>query len=186
MKSIIISALTLITLTFYSYGNASSSVESNAKKVADDWKTLNQTTYSIQYPSTWELNQSRERGTSFILFSPLESNEDKFKENVNLLVQDLTGHNIDLNKYAEISEGQVKTMITNSTLIESKRIKNGSDEYHKMIYTGDQGVFHLKFEQYYWVANEKAYILTFTSEQDKFADFKEIGENILNTFRLKK
>ncbi|MBK7681894.1 MAG: hypothetical protein IPJ26_05200 [Bacteroidetes bacterium] len=38
-------------------------------------------------------------GTSFIIFSPLENDEDKFKENVNLLMQDLTGQNIDLDKY---------------------------------------------------------------------------------------
>ena len=77
-------------------------------------------------------------------------------------------------------------MITNSALIESKRIKNGNDEYHKIIYSGDQGIFHLQFEQYYWVINEKAFVLTFTSEKAKFADYKTIGEEILNSFILKK
>jgi len=77
-------------------------------------------------------------------------------------------------------------MVTNSNLIESKRIKTDSDEFQKIIYTGDQGIFHLKYEQYYWVINDKAYVLTFTSEQDKFSDFKERGEKILNSFKLKK
>ena len=155
-------------------------------KLIDDWKTLNQSNYSIQYPSSWELNESGKMGTSFILFSPLESDKDKFKENVNLLIQDLSGQNIDLNKYCEISVGQIKTMITNSNLIENRREKNKRGEYHKVIYSGDQGLFQLQFEQYYWVINEKAFVLTFTTEKDKFEDFKEIGEIILNSFFLKK
>ena len=85
-----------------------------------DWKTVDQLNYSIQYPPTWELNQSGQMGASFFLFSPLESDKDKFKENVNLLIQDLSGQNIDLNKYTEISEGQINTMVTNSTLIYPK------------------------------------------------------------------
>jgi len=161
-------------------------INQEPSQTINDWKTLDQSTYSIQYPSTWELNQSGQMGTSFILFSPLESDKDKFRENINLLVQDLTGQNIDLNKYTEISEGQIKSLLTNSALIESKRIKNDRGEFHKIIYSGDQGVFHLQFEQYYWVINNQAFVLTFSSEKDKFADFKETSEKILNSFIHKK
>lgn len=150
-----------------------------------EWKTLAQTNYSIEYPSTWELNKGGQMGTSFILFSPLDSEKDTFKENVNLMVQDLGKENIDLNRYTEISEGQIKTLLTNSDLIESKRIKKSNAEFHKLIYTGDQGIFHLKFEQYYWVIDSKAYVLTFTSEEEKFATYSETGEKILNSFRIK-
>ena len=160
--------------------------QTTVKQKIDGWKTLSEANYSMQYPSTWELNQSGQMGTSLILFSPLENNEDQFRENVNLIIQDLTGQSIDLDKYSEISEEQVKTMITNSTLIESKRIKEGNDEYHRLIYTGDQGILRLTYEQYYWVENDKAYVLTLTCEQNKFSDFKDLGENILNSFSLKK
>ena len=176
---------TLLLFTFIACGQSQES-NNSIKKTKPNWKTLEENNYSIQYPADWELNQSGQMGTTFILFSPLSSDQDKFKDNVNLLIQDLSGHNLNLDKYAEISEGQVRTMITNSTLIESKRIKNGSKEFHRMIYTGDQGMFHLKFEQFYWVNNEKAYVLTLTCEQDKFSDFKDVGETILNSFIFKK
>jgi hypothetical protein len=150
-----------------------------------EWKTLVQSNFSIEYPSTWELNKGGQMGTCFILFSPLDSEKDTFKENVNLMVQDLGKENIGLNRYTEISEGQIKTLLTNSDLIESKRIKKSNAEFHKLIYTGDQGVFHLKFEQYYWVIDAKAYVLTFTSEEEKFATYSETGEKILNSFSIK-
>jgi hypothetical protein len=175
---------TLLLFTFITCGQTQES-NGTAKETKPNWKIFDGTDYSIQYPADWELIQSGQMGTTFILFSPLETSQDKFKDNVNLLIQDLSGHNLDLDKYAEISEGQIKTMITNSTLIESKRIKTGSEEYHRMIYVGDQGMFHLKFEQFYWIKNEKAYVLTLTCEQDKFSDYKEVGEAILNSFTFK-
>lgn len=175
---------TLLLFTFIACGQTQES-NNSAKETKHNWKTLDGKDYSIQYPADWELNQSGQMGTTFILFSPLETSQDKFRENVNLLIQDLSGHNLDLNKYVEISEGQVKTMITNSTLIESRRVKTGFDEYHRMIYKGDQGMFHLKFVQFYWVKNDKAYVLTLTCERDKFLVFKEVGEAILKSFTFK-
>lgn len=182
MKIIIISFL-LLSITAC---GQKTSEESGNKTTTNEWKTFDQPSYTIKYPSTWELNQSGQMGTSFFLFSPLESDKDNFKENVNLLVQDLTGYNLDLNEYTEISEGQINTLVTNSTLLESKRVNDGKGEYHKIIYTGDQGIFRLTFEQYFWVVNNKAFVLSFTCEQDKFVAMVETGEKILNSFILKK
>jgi hypothetical protein len=175
----------IICLTFVACGQAQNS-NATTNGTNPKWKTLDTPDYSIQYPPDWELNQGGLMGIAFILFSPVESIQDQFKENVNLLIQDLSGHNIDLDKYAEISEGQIKLMITNSTLIESKRINTGSEQYHRMVFTGDQGIYHLKFEQHYWIKNNKAYVLTLTCEQAKFADYKEVGEKVLTSFTFKK
>lgn len=153
---------------------------------SEDWKTVKEKSFTINYPATWNLDQSGQMGTSLMLFSPVESEQDKFRENVNVIIQDLKGMDIDLDKYTKISEDQVKNLITNSKIVESNRIKNGNSEYHKIIYTGEQGLFKLTFEQYYLIKKDKAYILTFTSEQDKYEDFKETGEEILNSFQLKK
>jgi len=151
-----------------------------------EWATLSHDQYTVQYPTAWDLDQSGEMGSSFILFSPLESEQDLFQENVNLLIQDLTGMGIDLDQFVAVSEDQVKTMVTNSSLIESVRMKPGSGEYHKIIYTGDLGTYHLKYEQYYWVIGEHSYILTLTTQLDTFEKYKETGERILNSFAFKK
>lgn len=152
----------------------------------EDWNTVKKDSYSIDYPKDWELNESGQMGTSFILFSPLASQKDEFKENVNLLIQDLTGYNLDLDGYVEISEGQIKTMMKNGKIMESKRVTNRTLDYQKVIYTGKQGIYNLKFEQYYWVVDNKAFVLTLTCEEPQFDDYKLIGEKILNSFKLDK
>jgi hypothetical protein len=155
------------------------------EKSQEGWLILSEDNYSIQYPKEWELNKEGQMGTKFIVFSPLGSDQDQFRENVNLIIQDLTGMGIDLSKYVEISEGQIKTMITDGKLIESKRERDGKSEFHKTIFTGRQGIYSLKFEQLYWVENEKAYVLTLTTDVNEFVNFKEIGESILKSFILK-
>jgi len=150
------------------------------------WKKFEAKNYVIQYPDKWDLDTSKQFGTAFILFSPLESPKDQFKENVNLLSQSLQGQNIDLDQLSEMTLEQLKKMITNPVIIENKRIKEGNKEYQRMIYTGEQGAYHLKWEQYYMIINDNAYVLTLTCEQTKFAMYQPMGERILNSFTVNK
>lgn len=179
LKSIIILTLVVSICTLKSFG------QTNPSTPAGKWSVLDADGFSIQYPSDWELQQNGLGGTTFIVLSPITSSEDLFRENVNLLIQDLTGQNIDLNKYTAISEEQIKTMIANGHIIESKRVASEKNIYQKEIYTGDQGIYKLKFEQYYWVLDNKAYVLTFTAAQTNFDAYKADGEKILNSFHLK-
>jgi hypothetical protein len=185
MKKILYALVLFSNLTFgqMMLNQQNSKVTHPAK---DHWKTYNDSGYSIRYPPAWELQSDGKTGVTFFISSPLESAEDKFRENVNLIIEDLTGGNIDLNQFVDISKEQIMKVITNSSIIESERIKGGSREHHKIIYTGDQGVFHLEFEQYYWMIGDKAYLLTFTAEKNRFTDWKETAEEILNSFVIKK
>lgn len=182
MKTIkFIGILALIT-NFAAYGQ----MTENKAKIPDGWKSISDNTYSINYPDNWVLNTSGQMGSSFILFTPLSSKQDQFRENVNLIIQDLTGHNLDLDKYVALSENQIKTMVTNGEIIESKRITTGNLDYQKVIYTGKQGLFNLKFEQYFWVIGNKAFILTFTCEESQFDNYQATAEKIMNSFKIKK
>ncbi len=151
-------------------------------KTNDGWKSFTENNYSINYPGTWELDQSGQMGMSFILLSPPSSEQDQFRENVNLLIQDLTVHNLDLDSYTELSLSQIKTMFGDGNLIDSRRLGSEKLDHHKVVYTGTQGIFNLKFEQYYWVINQKAYVLTLTCEESAFSEYQLIGEKILNSF----
>lgn len=150
-----------------------------------EWKLLSNDEYRIDYPSTWEVNESGQMGTSFILFSPVSSQVDDFRENINLLIQDLTGYGIDLDKYVEISEGQIKSLVAEGKIVLNERKIDEEKEYHRVIYTGKQGVFKLMFEQYYWIVNDKAYILSLTCKESEFDAYKKVGEKILNSFVIK-
>ncbi|WP_353150171.1 hypothetical protein [Flavobacterium sp.] len=150
------------------------------------WKTIDESSYSIQYPENWELNVSETMGTSFILLSQQTSAEDKFRANINLSIQNLEGYYLNLDAYVAISEEQITKMITNGTIIESNRIIiENKTEFQKIIFTGKQGLFQLKFLQYYFIKDEKAYVLTFTSEASQYEKYNITAEQILESFLLK-
>jgi len=154
-------------------------------RLNSNWRTFTQSNYGIQYPPNWDLNQNAGLGTSFVLFSRLEDNNDLFRENVSLMIQNLTGRNIDLDKFVTISEEQVHTMAVNGVLVDSRRLEDGQYPHHRILYTSDQNNYHLTTEQYYWVLGQQAYVLTLSCEQDKFSSYQQVGEQILNSFYFK-
>jgi len=156
-----------------------------AKDTSFNWETIDRYSYSVQYPTSWIIDTSKQLGADLFIFSQKDSDTDKFRENVNVIIQDLKGLNITLDKYIEISEGQIKTMLTNASIIESKRINQGNKEYHELTFTGQQGIFNLMTKQYYLLVNEKAFVITLTTEQNHYDKYKENGEAILKSFKLK-
>ena len=138
----------------------------------------------IEYPKTWRLDTSGIMGTEFFVFSPLENEKDKFSENVNGLIQDLSGQNIDLEKYKQITEKQLTDMATDDKVFESSIIKSDNKEYFKIIYAMTQGKFRLKITTVCFIKNDKAYLATFSAELDKYEQYKKRGEEVLSSFQL--
>ena len=155
------------------------------KAICQKWIPVNQKEYSIKAPSNWSVDLSKQMGTDLVMFSMLENSNDKFRENVNVMVQNIAGKNINLEKFTTLSLNQVKTMAADSKIEESKTIKTNNGSYQKIIYAATQGGLKLKFEQYYFISNNKVYVVTLTTEANKFEIFRLLGEEILNSFVLK-
>ena len=143
-----------------------------------DWKFHQENGYSIGYPEQWQLITDGTMGTKFILLSPLSSGS--FKDNINLIVEDLAGKNISLEEYTALSANQVKQFITEASIINDKKL----DSKHELSFKGIQGQFKLKWCQYYWVENEKAFVLTFTASQDTFEASIADAKRIMDTFKV--
>jgi hypothetical protein len=124
--------------------------------------------------------------SQFAVLSQLESPQDRFRENVNLVIEDLNGQKLNLDEYSRVADSQLKLMMKNCKILESKKVNKGFQHHYKTIWTWEYQTISLKVEQYRWLSDGKAYILTFTSEQYKFAQVQQVGEKILNTFTLKK
>lgn len=159
------------------------STQSNNKSI--EWKFLKEDKFEVKYPSDWKLDKSSLLGSTFVLFGQLSDKKDRFRENINLMVQDFGGQDVKLDQYVEISEKEVDYLITKGKIILSETIRDGKTEYHKIIYTGEQGIFKLKFEQYFWVIDNEAYVLTLTCEENQFDEYQKLGEEILNSFKIK-
>ena len=136
--------------------------------------------FEINYPEDWRLDTSGQMNSSFILFSP-KTEGDLFVENINLIIQDLSGQNLNLESYSELSESQIKSMIPESKLIENIKVGN----HKEVVWSGFVTNNYLKFKQYYYVIDNKAYVLTFSALETAYDDYIKIGTEILNSFQIK-
>lgn len=175
-------------------GNLSNPLTQELHRIdGDNWKILSKENYTIKHPPSWEVNTSGEDRTSFILFSPLVSKSEKFRTNINLIIQDLEGIAIDsrtinLKEYTERSIVEIKNKNTKSggKIISSDLINVNGISHQKVIYTGvSKEGLKLQYEQYYWVEKNKAYVLTLTCQEYKFIDYQATGEKIFDSFIIK-
>jgi photosystem II reaction center protein PsbP len=173
----------LFTLTFLSLSQWS---VSQADKSGQFIK-LAKDNYKIEYPASWTLDTSGLAGSELFVLSPLENDTDKFRDNVSVIIQNLAGQNIDLDKYKDISETQIAGLGTNGKIFESSKMEaTAQGDYYKLKYTLNQGNFKLIITSHCYIKNEKAYLITFTSESGKYELYREIGNKILDSFQFTK
>ena len=149
----------------------------------DIFKKYETNIFSIEYPENWRLDTTGRMNSSFILFSEIKKN-DLFNENVNLTVQDLTNQGFTMDSYVDLSENQIKNMVKEGKVIKS--FFNKEKNFHTLIWSGNVTGQILKFKQYFFLKNEKVYLLTLTSLPSTYDDYLEVGDKILNSFKLKK
>lgn len=149
------------------------------------WETIEKNTYRIEYPSSWQLDQSGRNKSEFIILSKREAN-DTFRENINLIAQDLSNQIMNLESYVELSENQIKNMVANSKIYRSELLTKDGVPFHLIEWSGLLNGKNLKFKQYFFITNNVAYALTFTSEENQYENYIKTADKILNSFILKK
>lgn len=145
----------------------------------NEFKTYAKDNYTISYPENWDLDISGQMNTSLLLFSKPSSDTDDFRENVNVMIQDLQGMNLDMDGFVKISENQIKAT-PNSELFESKKL----DDKYLMVWKGYINGFNLKFKQYFYIIKDKAYVITFTAKENEYESYIEIGNKIIDSLKL--
>jgi len=146
------------------------------------FKTLDKKEYSIDYNASFLLDETGSRGPALVFQIPAEDHDLGFSSNINLVIQDLSTLDYDLDKFVELTENQIKTVLN---LVESKRVKNEGKEFQTLIFEGTLNGLDLKFLQYDYVKNKRAYVLTYTAKSDDFDKYLPDVKKTMDSFTLK-
>jgi hypothetical protein len=153
-----------------------------------DWKTLDKSAYTLQYPADWILDTAAGTGVIFSISSPSSMTDTTFMSmiKINLATEDLAGKGADLDAYNKGALTEVKSLFPDMAVTENKKINGDAQgEHEKLLYTTTQGGKLLSIEQWYWIVKEKAYIVTFASLNASYDKNKEMAQNIMKTFVVK-
>ncbi len=153
---------------------------------SEEFKKYTGDGFELMYPQSWELNTSKQYGAAVILFAPVEGSSDKFRENVNVLIQDLTGQQIDLAKYKAITDQQFSNLGPAIEVAESVVVNSTKGHVYRAKYKLKQGDFLMQLMAECYIKDEKAYLITFTAEVSQFEKYAEYCKKILDSFRVSK
>lgn len=141
--------------------------------------------YSISYPIDWVLDKHDTTATQFVLYAPDFDSVKQIKHNINLVTQDLTKSPMNTREFLNYSLQQLKILLQDSKVIKSEMMKIGTDSVGHMIHTASADGIVLSFDQFFWVRNKRAYLLSLTSTEDWFQKNQQRGEEIMKSFQLR-
>lgn len=141
--------------------------------------TIDKPDYSISYSPEWELKTNPQ--LEVLISSPLSGAGDDFADNFNLLKQDLSASNEDLQLYDSITKAQTINALGKDAILSSKN----EGDHRSLLFKGPYSGRQLKWKQVYYVKNKTAYVLTYTAEEKNYDKYAAIAESIFNSFKLK-
>ena len=153
-----------------------------ARQYADSaaWQTIDRAECRIRYPSDWTLQPESENAV-FYLYAPAESDGDRFRENVSLVVEILPNGKYDADSYVEEAVKLLQVQVT-----KNERVEWAGHVGRRLVYTQRPALdIATTNELYVWVINGKVYLLAFSREEGNDGEQAVTGQRILQTFELK-
>ena len=140
--------------------------------------------FSIKYPTDW-YKQENQEGASVIFLSPLDNQLDFFKENVNVVVQDLSKSSMELKDYTDTAIRQVEIIFReNLQVIESKPTWLSGYPAHRFIFLGKGPEAEFKYFIVWTIKDNVAYQVTYAAISSQFDKYLPIVKRMMSSFKI--
>lgn len=133
-------------------------------------------------PTDWVIDTSGNYGAPLFLFSPLQDSTPDFRENINLMVQDLSAYDFNIRQFMDLSTSQIKKVITDVIIYKSHIVQSEDIPYYIMEYSGTQGVNKIYWSQRVYLKDKTAYVITAVSLDSKKDLYDATIAQILSSF----
>jgi hypothetical protein len=144
-----------------------------------NWKTYSGTGYTIELGSDWTKTTN---AAAELAFTHLGSSTDGFSENINVIVQDISAYDLDLESYLEMSLEQYEQL--EYDVISYKHMTvNGVKGYYCVISTEVNSIT-CYISQYFTVIDDAAYVFTFAADEDGFDELEDEVKDIYKTIEF--
>ncbi|MBI5023584.1 MAG: hypothetical protein HZC18_01085 [Candidatus Omnitrophica bacterium] len=141
--------------------------------------------FALKYPAAWSFAENQ-RGAAAIFYSPKENALDIFRENVNIVVRDISQKPMTLEKYTETAIGQMNAVFgTNLEILGSTRISIDHRPAHQFIFIGKGPDGNFQYQCRWTLAGTTAYQITYTAISSGYERHLAEAERIMNSFRIR-
>ncbi len=138
-----------------------------------------------EYPAIWQTLEDV-RGVAVVFHSPLESAEDKYNDNVHVIVEDVSAQPwLTAEAYAASGIGKLPASLADFRLVGNKSDTVSGRPARLLEYTGARGDFRLHFLQAVTIADGKAFLITYVAEEGSYAKYLPTAQRILASVTIK-
>ncbi len=138
--------------------------------------------FSIQVPSGWDIEE-RKMNTDLIAVSSAEGPEDSFRENFNVLVEELPT-NMTSDEYYQKGIPLFKQFAADFAQHGNGIERIDGTDFRFDIISHKMGPLKIKVLQYLTVRQKKGYLITFSAAEDKFERYAPMFKEIAKGFRF--
>ena len=150
---------------------------------SSNWLTYtdNVNHFKVNYPDNWA-KQNANGAIAFL--SPKESEKDMFQENVNLMLQDLSQHAMNLEQYTELTKKQITDNLGVSAILSLENTVLGGHPAKEFVYNMNYQSRSLKLKQYWFIKGDVAYLFSYTAEQSQYDRYEKIATEMIQSFKF--
>lgn len=149
--------------------------------------------FSLKYPAYWTRIDRPEEGMALVQFAAPSSSEfDKFAENVNISIVDMSAKpDMDLKGFSNLTTRQLIGVLGDFVnILESKNIRMGGYPAYRISYITHTVTplteTKLKYLHVWTIRGSTAFILTYVGEQKEFDENLPHVNRMIRTFRFHK
>jgi len=135
--------------------------------------------FTVNYPENWEAGEIS--GIAYFR-TPREGTQDTFSENINIIVDNLTGNPVNLEQYTAYFFAVAPTSITGFQLVEKGTVVINGRDASFIVYASVQNGARLRHKLYQIVDDKKGYNLTYTALEVNYDTFLPQAEEIMRSF----
>jgi len=138
---------------------------------------------SIQYPSNWEKIASLDNFVTFT--APPETDTRIYPAALGLKVQELSSQNIPLQEITKVQMSDLKRSNPDLKVLESTSTTIADKPAHKIVFSAiDNKEVERKAMQVWTVIGNKAFLITYKAEPDKFSSYLPIIERMIDSLKV--
>ena len=138
--------------------------------------------FRVDYPEEWS-KQNRDDffATGVVFFSPLTNENDRFKERVSVLVENLP-REMTLEEYTRQSLAEIK-QLSDPDVREAQTIALGKNEGRQVVYRGEENGGPVQRMQAWTVIGDRAYVVTYTAKSEEYDKYLPLVKQTIASFK---
>eukprot|EP01113_Clastostelium_recurvatum_P021266 TRINITY_DN2517_c0_g1_i1.p1 TRINITY_DN2517_c0_g1~~TRINITY_DN2517_c0_g1_i1.p1 ORF type:complete len:499 (-),score=143.52 TRINITY_DN2517_c0_g1_i1:640-2070(-) len=139
--------------------------------------------FGLNFPNGYEVQEGF-MGATVSFSTPEPQTDNNFASNINVVVQDMTGQNMNLDEFADMLRQQLNMSVEDCHILDISDTLVAGQVGRQFTYQGKISTLTIKFVQKVVITQGKAVVLSFASERPKFeAEYKKVG-HYLDTFQF--